>query len=437
MQATITNRLSGRVPVWVAIGLALCAAFAVTASPAAGATGTDRPAAGIVLGWKAGPVAPGHRVLDPRRLEAGREVQRGLDRLGYAPGPIDGLFGPRTDGAVRRYQSDRELTADGIVGSETIGSLRARTETARSSNIPAERAANRSRAGAATSAAAASTPAAASPPQRPQVGRSVSKSDGFQGLPSWWMLALIIPLAFSAAVFTALLLVPGRRHCPGSGRRHTASPTAASRPWTGATTRPRVPSMSRAAALDPRVGHFTGFAYWMWPVEGAGNGHAEPTLLVYDASKRGPVSVRAEEVLSVNGQAIEPAGRPRERPSFRWIGARVHVAEETGVDSLPGTLPVHLELFLEDEHQRWDTGSAGGRKPPVHVCRHGRPRGRHRTDGDVGPAARAGRGTRAARRPDGRRGAPPSPGGHRADRRGRVRAGREGGGARGGGLTPR
>ena len=295
-----------------------------------------------------------------------REVQRGLDRLGYAPGPIDGLFGPRTDGAVRRYQSDRELTADGIVGSKTIGSLRARTGTASSSNTPAERAANRSRAGAATSAAAASTPAAASPPQRPQVGRSVSESDGLQGLPSWWMLALIIPLAFSAAVFTALLLVRAAGIAQAAGGvirrrllRHR-DPDWGDHPASGAVH-------VEGRSLDPRVGHFTGFAYWMWPVEGAGNGHAEPTLLVYDASKRGPVSVRAEEVLSVNGQAIEPAGRLRERPSFRWIGARVHVAEETGVDSLPGTLPVHLELFLEDEHQRWDTGSAGGRKPPVHV----------------------------------------------------------------------
>ena len=35
------------------------------------------------------------------------------------PGPIDGVFGRRTDAAVRAYQSDRGVTADGIVGDQT------------------------------------------------------------------------------------------------------------------------------------------------------------------------------------------------------------------------------------------------------------------------------------------------------------------------------
>ena len=35
------------------------------------------------------------------------------------PGPIDGSFGPRTESAVRAYQTNRGLTADGIVGDQT------------------------------------------------------------------------------------------------------------------------------------------------------------------------------------------------------------------------------------------------------------------------------------------------------------------------------
>ena len=35
------------------------------------------------------------------------------------PGPIDGSFGPRTEAAVRAYQTSRGLTADGIVGDQT------------------------------------------------------------------------------------------------------------------------------------------------------------------------------------------------------------------------------------------------------------------------------------------------------------------------------
>ena len=32
------------------------------------------------------------------------------------PGAIDGSFGPRTEGAVKAYQSDRGVAADGVVG---------------------------------------------------------------------------------------------------------------------------------------------------------------------------------------------------------------------------------------------------------------------------------------------------------------------------------
>jgi peptidoglycan hydrolase-like protein with peptidoglycan-binding domain len=35
------------------------------------------------------------------------------------PGAIDGDFGPRTESAVRAYQSDRGVAADGIVGDQT------------------------------------------------------------------------------------------------------------------------------------------------------------------------------------------------------------------------------------------------------------------------------------------------------------------------------
>lgn len=35
------------------------------------------------------------------------------------PGPIDGQFGPKTEAAVRAYQTQRSITVDGIVGDET------------------------------------------------------------------------------------------------------------------------------------------------------------------------------------------------------------------------------------------------------------------------------------------------------------------------------
>jgi peptidoglycan hydrolase-like protein with peptidoglycan-binding domain len=56
-------------------------------------------------------------------LERVRVVQRRLVRLGFAPGPIDGRYGPLTAQAVERFQSARGLTVNGIVGAGTLRAL--------------------------------------------------------------------------------------------------------------------------------------------------------------------------------------------------------------------------------------------------------------------------------------------------------------------------
>jgi hypothetical protein len=47
------------------------------------------------------------------------EIQRHLDRLGYAVGPLDGAYGVATAAAVRAFQRDRHLQVDGVVGPQT------------------------------------------------------------------------------------------------------------------------------------------------------------------------------------------------------------------------------------------------------------------------------------------------------------------------------
>lgn len=50
-------------------------------------------------------------------------AQDDLNTLGFRTGGLDGIFGSRTDEAVRNYQRSRSLAVDGIVGCNTWRSL--------------------------------------------------------------------------------------------------------------------------------------------------------------------------------------------------------------------------------------------------------------------------------------------------------------------------
>ncbi len=54
--------------------------------------------------------------LDCYDIRTPRGIQAALERLGYEPGPIDGVVGPKTRFAIRAFQADNALTTDGIAG---------------------------------------------------------------------------------------------------------------------------------------------------------------------------------------------------------------------------------------------------------------------------------------------------------------------------------
>ncbi len=62
--------------------------------------------------------------LEP--LHTTKGVQGRLLNLGFAPGPVDGVIGPRTIGAIRAFQYTCGLTEDGVVGEKTRAELRKR-----------------------------------------------------------------------------------------------------------------------------------------------------------------------------------------------------------------------------------------------------------------------------------------------------------------------
>jgi peptidoglycan hydrolase-like protein with peptidoglycan-binding domain len=93
------------------------------------AEASQRPSALSALSgrsdFEASPVSARQGVEAKENLARGargddvRALQTQLQRAGINPGPIDGKFGPLTEGAVKRFQGARGLERDGIVGDQT------------------------------------------------------------------------------------------------------------------------------------------------------------------------------------------------------------------------------------------------------------------------------------------------------------------------------
>lgn len=52
-----------------------------------------------------------------------KDIQQALKDLGFEPGPIDGIRGRRTINAIKAFQAEHGLVADGIVGKNTKAAL--------------------------------------------------------------------------------------------------------------------------------------------------------------------------------------------------------------------------------------------------------------------------------------------------------------------------
>ena len=103
-----------------ALLLTLCLALATALSVAPAQAAADARAGGSPG------LAPGAG-FDGRDHAAVVQLQLRLLRLGYGPGPIDGLYGPMTADAVRRLQVANKVAADGIAGRVTQRVLQAQS----------------------------------------------------------------------------------------------------------------------------------------------------------------------------------------------------------------------------------------------------------------------------------------------------------------------
>ena len=59
----------------------------------------------------------------PADRDAIRSIQAGLKELGFDPGPVDGIAGSRTREAIRAFQEQHGLIADGLATNELAAKI--------------------------------------------------------------------------------------------------------------------------------------------------------------------------------------------------------------------------------------------------------------------------------------------------------------------------
>jgi peptidoglycan hydrolase-like protein with peptidoglycan-binding domain len=163
------------------------------------------PSAGVAATASAGLLAPGAGYATPQGSQPVRDVQRLLRRLGDAPGPIDGLYGPLTTAAVRRFQEARALAADGVVGPHTMGRLVAERNKLRKVKLERKSPARGNRVESVTEQPPARSPVNGQP-DRAKPQSSTGRSP--------WLAAVVGGLALALLVVVVWRLTRRRRDRP-------------------------------------------------------------------------------------------------------------------------------------------------------------------------------------------------------------------------------
>ena len=268
--ATSGDRTRTRSVLLALVALAILAIAAVPASASAASKAKAEPAA--VLQQGAG--------MGPRPSTAVRRVQRVLKAHGYSLGKpgVDGRFGPLTDAAVRRLQTDYGLAADGVVGPKTHRLVHLLQQRKQQRTAATPKQAQKPKTGKATPTTKQPN---AQPASQPQTRTTVLPS---QSDDTGWLLAIIASAALG--MLGAAFVVFATRW-KRSRRDHT----------------PILAPINRELFLegrseDARVGEFRGqaLATKLRAVPGEEDDHEETSYLVDDVRKAAPIWVRHGDV---------------------------------------------------------------------------------------------------------------------------------------------
>ena len=259
-------------------------------------------------------LAPGAGYATAHGSPAVRMLQRRLCRLGYAVGPVDGHYGPRTRSAVGWFQLKHGLRVDGIAGHVTQRRLQARVsgeaggaaKAARPSREPATDRATT--APPSRRASAAPDRATTAPPSRrasaaPERDRATRRAGGEAARSSdRWLVAGLAVAAVLGVLAGIGSVVRLRRRRGG-------------RPPEGTVVALTQPLWIAGMSPDPAVGRFAGTATAIHVSPPAQGADAPPVTRyrLVDEVTRSSVWVAAEEVRERRVAARHDVRRSRRR----------------------------------------------------------------------------------------------------------------------------
>src|SRR5262245_63805307 len=92
-------------------------------------------AAAVALGLSAAAFARDNSYVDATTI---RQVQQTLQNRGFRAGPVDGVMGPATQAAIKRFQQSESLEATGQLNRRTLVALGVQSDGGASAGRPAE-----------------------------------------------------------------------------------------------------------------------------------------------------------------------------------------------------------------------------------------------------------------------------------------------------------
>jgi DNA invertase Pin-like site-specific DNA recombinase len=217
-----------------------------------------------------------------------RAVQRHLRASGYSPGPLDGLFGPLTERATRRFQRASHLAVDGIVGPRTVKALSRRAVPNNTGSSPAAdsgKAPERTTRRGTPAGGQPDVERAEAPSSSAHTGRQktpVAGATSEQGTGADWVDGVLIALAAAGILVLGLgVLMAGRSR----GRRRGRSLVRVSPDFV-------------ADGHRPGLGHFSGRLLAM-SLGVSWRGRKSTRYLVADARRRTAFWVEQEELRGI------------------------------------------------------------------------------------------------------------------------------------------